>query len=446
MPSRIQAGPLGATVFPHQRFPLRLDPMTDNPATGTGPPPQLPLYLAGSAAWFAAFGVQQVLFTFIGAEVLHLPPGLFAIAQASTTLPAILFMLLGGAVADQMDTRRVMLTAAVLAALPPLGLAALTATNSLNFWGLVALGAVAGMISSFMMPAREAMLARVIGPPSSAAIQRAVRFSLLAQFVAQIAGMAFARTASVVGLPAVFALQAAVQLAGAYTVWRLHPAPPVTQDRTQGWRGQLTRIREGLSDVRHSPSLLPVVILTAAIGVCFVGSFLVILPVILREDFGATVERVSTLQVVFWGGTILSTLAIGAVGPVARKGRLIVFAIALGCIVLSSMSIRGPLWLFYLLTFVWGLGAGVTITMARTIVQEDAPNASRARILSVYQLGFTGGLPLGALLAGPIVALAGGRLAAPVAAMAMAVVILCLLRFTRLWSLGASPQHAAARL
>lgn len=421
--------------------------MTTAESSDTGPQaaPQLPLYLAGSAAWFAAFGIQQVLFTYIGAELLHLPAGWFAVAQASTTLPAIVLMLLGGAVADQIDTRRVMLWAHVLAIVPPLGLAALHAGGALNFAGLVAFGVLAGTISSFMMPAREAMLARVIGPPSPPAIQRAVRFSLLAQFLAQIAGMAFARTASVLGVPAVFVLQALIQAAGAYSVWRLHPAPPVAQERTHGWRGQIARIREGLDEVWQSPSLLPVTILTFAIGVCFVGSFLVILPVILREDFGATVERVSTLQVVFWGGTIVSTLAVGAMGTIARKGRMIVFAIAVGCIVLGCMSIPGPLWLFYLLTFTWGMGAGVTITMARTIVQEDAPHASRARIMSVYQLGFTGGLPLGALIAGPIVGALGGRMAAPVPALAMAVVIVGLLSFTRLWSLGSAPSEHAAQ-
>jgi MFS family permease len=443
MPSRIQRQALGATVVHAQgSSPQTLDIMTTESAPAASAAPQLPLYLAGSAAWFAAFGVQQVLFTYIGAEMLHLPAGLFAVAQASTTLPAILLMLLGGAVADQNDTRRVMLAAHIASAIPPLGLAALTLTDSLGFAGLVFFGAVAGTISSFMMPAREAMLARVIGAPSPAAIQRAVRFSLLAQFLAQIAGMAFARTASTLGVAAVFGIQALIQLAGAFCVWRLRPAPPVAQERTHGWRGQIVRIREGLSEVWRSPSLLPVTILTFAIGVCFVGSFMVILPVILREDFGASVERVSTLQVVFWGGTIVSTLAIGAVGPIARKGRMIAFAITLGCIVLSAMSIKGPLWLFYLLSFIWGLGAGVTITMARTIVQEDAPNASRARILSVYQLGFTGGLPLGALLAGPIVALLGGRMAAIVPALAMAAVLTTLLARTRLWSLGAPAPQA----
>lgn len=408
----------------------------------SGPAAQLPQYLASSAAWFAAFGVQQVLFTYIATKLLNLPGVWLGLAQASNTLPALAFLLLGGAVADQRDTRQMMFIAHLCACISPLGMAFVSWSGHLSYFWLMVFGILAGIVTSFMMPAREAMLARVIGSRTPSAIQRAVRYSLLAQFFAQIVGMAFARTAQIFGLTVVFCVQAALQVFGATMAWRLHSAPPIAQTQTRGFRGQLARIGEGLRDVASSPSLLPVNILTLAIGVCFVGSFLVILPVILREDFGATVERVSTMQVVFWGGTIVSTLALGMVGPILRKGRLIVFAICLGCVDLAGMAAPGPLWLFYLLTFVWGLGAGVTITMARTIVQEDAPDASRARVMSVYQLGFTGGLPLGALMAGPVVDATSGRIAAPIAAIAMACVLTGLLSFTRLWTLGGPMQTA----
>jgi MFS family permease len=393
-------------------------------------------YLAGTASWFAAFGIQMVLVTYIATSQLHLEGVWLSLAQASTTLPALVFMLAGGAAADQTDTRRIMVAAHLIAIVPPVALAAGAFSGQLTFEWLIAFGLLAGLTSSFMMPAREAMLARVIGPATPDLVQRAVRYSLLAQFIAQILGMAFARTASVAGLAAIFCVQAALQAFGAYCSWRLRPAPPFAQSGDTGLRAQFGRIADGFGDVRRSPALFPVTILAFAIGVLFVGSFLVVLPVILRADFGAPVERVSTLQVAFWGGTIVSTFAIGAAGTIARKGRAIVFAISCGCAVLAAMSFPGPLWALYLLTFIWGLGAGVTITMARTIVQEEAPAQSRARVLSVYQLGFTGGLPLGALLAGPVTVAIGGRGSALAAAAAMALVLVLLLSFTRLWSLG----------
>jgi hypothetical protein len=51
-------------------------------------------------------------------------------------------------------------------------------------------------------------------------------------------------------------------------------------------------------------------------------------------------------------------------------------------------------------TLVWGLGGSVFINCSRTLFQQAAPAAERARVLSVYQLGFMGGAPIGTALWG----------------------------------------------
>ena len=48
------------------------------------------------------------------------------------------------------------------------------------------------------------------------------------------------------------------------------------------------------------------------------------------------------------------------------------------------------------LCFVWGLGAGITLTQGRTVVQIVSPPTHRARLMSLYQLGLGGGGPIGA--------------------------------------------------
>ena len=52
--------------------------------------------------------------------------------------------------------------------------------------------------------------------------------------------------------------------------------------------------------------------------------------------------------------------------------------------------------------FVWGLGAGITMTQSRTVLQIVAPPTHRARLMSLFQLGLGGGGPIGAFLAGTI--------------------------------------------
>ena len=102
------------------------------------------------------------------------------------------------------------------------------------------------------------------------------------------------------------------------------------------------------------------------------------------------------------------------------------------------MAVPGPLWVFALICLVWGVGAGVALTQGRTIVQLETPESHRARVLAIFQLGFTGGSPIGALGMGYLAAHVGPRLAVIYPAAAMVVVLVFLFGRSGLW------RHAAA--
>jgi MFS family permease len=131
-------------------------------------------------------------------------------------------------------------------------------------------------------------------------------------------------------------------------------------------------------------------------------------------------------------------------GNIVHRGRFIVGAVTSGMIILALMSFKAPLVVLYALVFWWGLGAGVMISMSRTVVQEHAPPAHRARVLSIYQLGFTGGMSVGALIVGFIVEALGARTSTLVPAGIMALVVTGLLTQTRLWSITALKHDAKA--
>jgi MFS family permease len=403
---------------------------------------QFQWYLAGAGAWFLAFGVQQVMFGYLVTTVLHAAPNLVGVAQASLTLLSTLLLLVGGAVADQIDTRRLLITCHAIAVIPATALAVTVATGNLRYEWLILYGLAMGAITAFTLPAREAMMGDVIGAHGMPAIQRAVTTTVGVTFMAQIVGMLAARFAAVVGAAPLIFLQAAVQIFGAVTSIRLHPSTRHSDHAEANGGSQLARIADGWREVARSHALLPITILTLAIGVLFIGAFLVILPVMLREEFGGDVQQFSTLLASFWGGSILTSLAISRIGNIVHRGRLIVTAMGVGIAVLTCMSFKAPLIALYVLVFVWGMGAGVTISMSRTIVQEHAPPAHRARVLSIFQLGFTGGMSVGAILVGFIVEWLGPRHATLVPAGAMALVLLGLVATTKLWSITALNHEA----
>jgi MFS family permease len=388
-----------------------------------------PWYLAGTSSWFASSGMQTIVFPWLVTVVLHEPAARVGIAQMSLMAPSIFLMLLGGAVADRADCRRLLVRGHLVAALPPLLLGAAIAGGWLAYGGLIAYALAVGTTGAFVMPARDAMLTRV----AAGGLGRAVAVMTATQFAAQLVGIAVGGSAGTIGAPALLLLQAAVLAFGGIAARRLPAAPPMAGAAA---RSRLGAMRDGLRAAAESSILVPVLIANLAVGVLYVGAFLVILPLVVRDGYGGGSAQLSLVSLGFWGGTIGSTLVQIRLGALRRPGRAIVVALFLGAGVLAAMAWPSPFPAFVALCLVWGLGAGVVMTQARTLVQSAAPETHRARILSLFQLGLMGGAPVGALLIGYLAALTGPRGAAVYPATCMLLVLAGLLLRSRLWQQG----------
>jgi MFS family permease len=347
----------------------------------------------------------------------------------SLMAPSIFLMLLGGTVADRADCRRLLVRGHLVAALPPLLLGAAIAGGWLAYGGLIAYALAVGAAGAFVMPARDAMLTRV----AVGGLGRAVAVMTATQFGAQLVGIAVGGSAGAIGAPALLLLQAAVLAFGGIAALRLPAVPPVAGPAA---RSRLGAMCDGLRAATDSPILVPVLIANLAVGVLYVGAFLVILPLIVRDVYGGGSAQLSLVSLGFWGGTIGSTLVQIRLGALRRPGRAIVIGLFLGAGLLAAMAWPSPFSIFVALCLVWGLGAGVVMTQARTLVQAAAPETHRARILSLFQLGLMGGAPVGALLIGYLAALTGPRGAAVYPATCMLLVLAGLLLRSRLWQQG----------
>jgi MFS family permease len=121
------------------------------------------------------------------------------------------------------------------------------------------------------------------------------------------------------------------------------------------------------------------------------------------------------------------------VGHIVRRGRVMMGAVTSGLIILALMSLTMPFPALCLLCFIWGMGAGTTMTMGRTIVQLAAPASHRARVLALYQLGFSGGAPIGSFMMGFLVGGLGLHEATLVPS-ALMVLIVGSLFFSVIWT------------
>ncbi len=357
-------------------------------------------YLGAQASWFFAFGLQTALFPYVTRQLLSANAAQVGLAQTSLTAPTILLILFGGVAAERLDRRRLLALLHAAAVVPPILLAYAISTGNLTFASLIAYGLAMGAIGAVMLPTRDAALNAVATAQGGLSLQRAVVLASLVQFGGQIAGMAVASAASFSGPVALMSVQAiALALGGAAVALMPRLVPAQSAEGSTTVLGQLS---EGLRIVWGLPTIRVMVIAMFAVGVFVIGaSFLVLLPLLVLDQFGG-LRALGVVLMTFWTGAAGAAIVLSRFTHVRRPGRVLAVTLAVGAVSLSSLAIDIPFVALLILVFVWGASAGVGIAMSRAIVQDAAPPEALARVLSIYQLGFLGGAPIGALAAGLI--------------------------------------------
>jgi len=372
------------------------------------------LFTAGVVGWSLTTGLHQVLFTWLVVGVLRAAPAWIGTAQTCQMLPSLLFSLVGGVAADRVDRRRLLVVLHAAAAVAVLALAAATQAGHLSLRVLMAYALAWGTIWAIAFPARDGLLSEV----ARGDMLRAVTGMTLAQFGGQAFGTHLAGIAAWAGTVGTLGVLAAVTLASAVPIAAL-PAVPA-KGRARDRPPALRQIQEGLREVRRSPVLRPVALLVTADGLFFMGPYLVLCPLLVRDHYHGGVDELSLAMLMLTLGTMAGSVFVLWRGGVRRKGRA--FLVALFCIAsaLIAIALRPPFAGFLALLFAWGVGHSFFLNTSRTLFQEAAPESHRARVLSIHALGLLGMAPLSNFAAGFLAVLVG---AAPGCALAGGIMI-----------------------
>ncbi|MDG2303369.1 MAG: MFS transporter [Candidatus Binatia bacterium] len=386
--------------------------------------------LGGMASWFLFWGTSQVMFQWLVVEGLGAPATLVGTAQMAMMLPSLLFVLIGGAAADRLDPRRVLLVVHFLTAAVAGALCFLVVRDELSYEWLIGYALAVGTLQAFGMPARDTQLSDVV---RHAGLSRAVAGLTMVQHMAQMCGAFIGGLATFAGPGPIIASQAAFLLVGTGFVARLPGRPKAPDEPRKPIR--LQELREGLLEVVRSPILRPVFLLSITTGMFFIGPFLVILPLIVRDVYGGGAGEMGILTGMFPLGAVGGGAVIVSRGGIERNGRALAIGQILGATSIASIGIGLPFEGTALSVLLWGVSGSLFINTGRTLFQQHASAENRGRVLSVYTLGLMGASPFGSVLSGALAEPLGlhGTLVFSAVTAGAAAAVLCLT--TRLWSL-----------
>jgi MFS family permease len=366
-------------------------------------------YLFALSALSVALGIQLILLPWLVIDHLSLSSVWVGWVQAAVLIPNLLLILLGGVSADRGSGKRYLVPLLLINALLH-GILAYVIHSAWLSISLLLLYAVAlGIGNAFIQPWREYLLRQVNNSSTGSGLQSLVAKSSLCLYIGQAVGVFLSSFMEVVGAHTLLLMQlvmVVLSMVGFRCLLRalaVHTASATTHAESGvvlSEQSILHALRSSWHDMWDITALRSLLCLVAFNGFFHIGVFIVALPLLVQQVYGESVMYFSGLQLTFLLGTIVTTVVVIVKGSLDSPGRRVIFGLLYGGVILFALSAKPTVAGLFILLFFWGVVVGVSANMGRSILQSLAPEHSRGRIISLYQLALFGFAPLGALFAG----------------------------------------------
>ena len=315
-------------------------------------------------------------------------------------LPIIMFSLFGGVFADRLDRRKMLLTSQYIQMACAFLLAFLFYTDVVRVWQILALSFVVGLGQSFGGPAYSALLPTLVGPEelANAIAMNSIQFNLARILGPTIGGFTY----TLFGATWCFTLNGVSYLAVIATLFMIRVKFVPAKSR----ESVLTSMAEGIRFIRRRDGMSAMVVL-AFCTTLFGFSLAAFLPVFVQTIFHKGPETYTLLLVFSGAGSICGALIVAAMEKFKGQTRLTVLILAFLGFVIAGFALSTWLPLSCLLIFLQGVAIMASASLMLSLVQLIATDAMRGRVMSVYNLAFRAGIPLGSLVLGKLIPIFG---------------------------------------
>ncbi|MEY2565849.1 MAG: hypothetical protein QOE35_378 [Actinomycetota bacterium] len=317
----------------------------------------------------------------------------------ATFVPLLAVGLVGGALADTLDRRRLFFLAET-------GLAAVSVLLAVNaflphpqLWALYVLSGCSGALMGFGRPSLDAMLPRLVEPdqvPAASALT--ALYGSLGLVLGQLAGGVLVAT---VGLGATYAIDAATFAASLLTLRAMDAMPPDPDASDVSW----SAIKEGLRYVRGNKVVLGTYVLDA--NAMIFGFPRAVMPALAAGRFGGGATTLGLLYAAPTAGSFVVSATSGWAGRVRRHGLAIAIAVGVWGVAILGFGLSHSLPVAMALLAVAGGADMVSGVFRMTIWAQAVPDRFRGRLAGVTLINVTSGEMLGDVEGGAVAAWRG---------------------------------------
>jgi MFS family permease len=324
-------------------------------------------------------------------------------------IPIVLFSLLGGAVADFTNRRRLLFFTQSVMALSAAALAWLSFNRQITVWHIYLLTAIQAVAIAFDTPARQSLVPNLV---PSRDLPNAFSLQSISFQTGSIVGPALSGLViGYWGQPHIYLINAISYLGVILALLAMGPVSQQTSPRrgasVSGERPafakaklQFASIQEGIRFIVAHPIILSTMLLD--FFATFFSSANTLMPIYARDILRVGALEYGWLSAAQSVGALTAALVISQLGEIRRQGPIFLASVIAFGLATIAFGFTRSLPLALLALVLVGASDSVSTIIRNTIRQLQTPDHIRGRMVSINQIFFMGGPQLGEVEAGAV--------------------------------------------
>lgn len=362
------------------------------------------LFWAGAFVSNIGSWIQSIALSWL---VFQLTNSSFALGLVNfaSTVPILLFSLIGGVYVDRTDRRRLLMITQTLLLVLAIALAAISFAGIARLEYIIIITLLSGTVLAANSPAWQAFIVDLVDAkdlPTAIALN-STQFNLSRVAGPSVAGILLA----IIGAAGCFFINGLSYLAVIIALIFIRPRQAAQKlDDGSVWN----RLWAGLTYTIRDPVVNSIIALTSVMTV-FGFPYAVLMPVMAQDVLGVGADGYGAMMAATGVGAIIASLIVASWGQRFARGQILLFSEMGFAIVLVAFSMSRVFALSAVLLALLGFCMIIYMTTANTAIQMLTPNDLRGRVMSIWVLVSFGFSPIGSLLSGAVAQQWGAPLA-----------------------------------
>jgi MFS family permease len=313
----------------------------------------------------------------------------------SSSIPILLFALIGGVIADHMNKRKLLMITQSAMMVFAFIMSALAFFKVITVHEIVLLALGTGIAMSLNTPSYQALMPQLVPREdlTNAIAINSAQFNMSRVLGPTLGGIAMA----VVGVAGNFFLNGLSFLAVLVALTRIRYIEPALPQEGRLWE----KLQQGFEYVFKHAAMSSLV-LQVAIGSLLAIPYLTFVPYFARDVLGSDEPGLGLLMACSGAGAFLGAITIASLTHIRRRGLFVVRASAGFYTAIIAFTFSRNFYLSGFLLMVAGYCMIISVATINSTLQHLAEDHMRGRVMSIYSTAFLGLPPIGCLVAGSL--------------------------------------------